>query len=218
MRSFLFVAARVFFWILVLILVMFIWRATTGSTPPDIFGLIIPITLITVIVKAASHVHRVGLLAERVDSSTLANRHRRRIEIPYPSAEAFDIVEASIRELPNLEMVDTARDSLQVRARALRRHKDAYFAKTGQTAVPSRAARNLVVATVTPAGATSSVSLVCEPEMAAWRDKLQVDQGTNLDNAEAITRAISRRIAEHRKGEESLVRESKTEKELTSPT
>jgi signal transduction histidine kinase len=215
MRSFLFVMRVVFAWVLVLVLVMFLWRAFTGRNPGEIFGLIIPITLIVAIVRSASHVHRVGLIAERVDSSTLANRHRRRIEIPYPAAEAFDIVEAAIRELPNVEMIDTARDSLQVRARVLLRHRDAYFAKPG-SAAPTRSRRNLVIATVTPGGATSSLTLVCEPEMSAWRDWIQVDQGTNLENCEAITRAISRRIAERRKGEETLVRESKTEKELTA--
>ena len=215
MRSFLFVTRVVFAWMLVLVFVMFLWRAFTGRNPGEIFGLIIPITLLVAMVKAVSHVHRVGLLAERVDSSTLANRHRRRIEIPYPAAEAFHIVEGAVRELPNVEMAEAARDSLQVRARVLRRHRDAYFARAGSGA-PKRSCRNLVVATVMPGGATSSLALVCEPEISAWRDWLQVDQGTNLDNCEAITRAISRRIAERRKGEETLVRESKTEKELTS--
>jgi signal transduction histidine kinase len=215
MRSFLFVTRVVFVWVLVLVFVMFLWRAFTGRNPGEIFGLIIPITLLVAMVKAVSHVHRVGIIAERVDGSTLANRHRRRIEIPYPAAEAFDIVEKAIRELPNVGMVEAARDSLQVRARVLRRHRDAYFAKAGSAAA-MRSCRNLVVATVAPGDATSSLTLVCEPEMSAWRDWLQVDQGTNLDNCEAITRAISRRIAERRKGEETLVRESNTEKELTS--
>ncbi len=41
-----------------------------------------------------------------------------------------------------------------------------------------------------------------------------VDDGTNLENAEAITRAISRRIAERRRNEQATVKETVTEKEL----
>jgi signal transduction histidine kinase len=213
MRSFLFVARVVFAWVLALIVLMFIWRALTGRNPPEIFGLIIIVTLLVAIVKSVSHAHRVGLIAERVDGSTLANRHRRRIEIPFRPDEAFDIVEAAVRELPNVELVDTARDSLQVRARVLVRHRDA--AKPRQLAAASSGPRNLVVATVAPGGATGSLTLLCEPEFRPWRDWLFVDHGTNLENAEAITRAITRRIAERRKGEEATVRETVTEKELT---
>jgi hypothetical protein len=208
MRSLLFVARIVFAWMLVLVGVMFFWRAFTGRDPPEIFGLVIIVTLLVAIVKAVTHAHRVGLIAGRVDGTSLANRHRRRIEIPFPSDEAFAIVEAAIRELPSVEMVDAARDSLQVHARVLVRHRDA--AKP-----PSGSRRNLVLATVARGGETSSLTLVCEPEMRAWRDWLQVDHGTNLENADAITRAITRRIAERRKGEVATVRETATEKELT---
>lgn len=212
MRSFVFVARVVFAWVLALIVLMFLWRALTGRNPPEIFGLIIIVTLLVAIVKAVSHAHRVGLVADRVDGSALANRHRRRIEIPFPPGEAFDIAEAAVRELPNVELVDTARDSLQVRARVLVRHRDA--AKPRQLAAASSGPRNLVVATVAPGGATGSLTLLCEPEFRPWRDWLFVDHGTNLENAEAITRAITRRIAERRKGEVATVRETVTEKEL----
>jgi MFS superfamily sulfate permease-like transporter len=87
MRSFLFVARIIFAWVLVLVVVMFFWRALTGRDPPDIFGLVIIVTMLVVIVKAVSHVRRVGNIAERVDSSTLANRHHRRIEIPFTGGE-----------------------------------------------------------------------------------------------------------------------------------
>jgi hypothetical protein len=213
MRSVLFVARVVFAWILALIVLMFFWRAFTGRNPPDFFGLIVMVTLLVAIVKAVSHAHRVGLVADRVDGSALANRHRRRIEIPFPPGEAFDIAEAAVRELPNVELVDTARDSLQVRARVLVRHRDA--AKPRQPGTASSGPRNLVVATVAPGGATGSLTLLCEPEYRPWRDWLFVDHGTNLENAEAITRAITRRIAERRKGEEASVRETASEKEFT---
>ena len=60
------------------------------------------------------------------------------------------------------------------------------------------------------------MNLVCEPESGAWRDWLSVDNGTNLDdNAEAIGRAISRRVAEARRTEQAIVgKATATEKEL----
>jgi signal transduction histidine kinase len=213
MRSFLFVTRLLFTWVLVLVLVMFFWRALTGRNPPDVFGLVIIVTFLVVIVKGISHAHRVGILADRVDGSALANRHRRRIEIPFPAAEAFDIVQASVRELPNVEMFDTDPHSLQVRARMLVRHRDVARVERG-TAAPSGSRRNLVLATLVRGVETSTLNLLCEPEMSAWRDWLFVDHGTNLENAEAITRAITRRIAERRKGEVATVRETATEKEL----
>src|SRR3546814_14791192 len=61
--------------------------------------------------------------------------------------------------------------------------------------------RDIVVATVVPGGDTSSITLACEPETASWTDWLRVDHGANLETIEAITRAITRRVAEHRRGE-----------------
>jgi LytS/YehU family sensor histidine kinase len=59
------------------------------------------------------------------------------------------------------------------------------------------------------------VALVCEPESGAWSDWFKVDDGTNLENAEAITRAISRRVAEYRRNEQAAAQQTVTEKELT---
>jgi len=79
----------------------------------------------------------------------------------------------------------------------------------------SGARRNLVFATITPGDDTSSLLLVCEPEGGAWVDWFAVDDGTNLENTEAITRALMHRIAERRKGEKAEARDTATEKELT---
>jgi signal transduction histidine kinase len=215
MRSFLFVARLVVAWVLVLVFIMFVWHGITDRDPPDVFGLVIFLTLGTVIVRAIQHIRRVGDIVERVDSSSLANRHTRRIEVPFPAAEAFEIVHAAVREQPNVEMIDASQDSLQVRARMLARPRDTYHAKPSPGAsASSRTRRNLVLATILRGEGTSSLTILCEPDMRAWRDWLSTDYGTNLENAEAITRAITRRIAERRKGEEVNVRETATEKEL----
>jgi LytS/YehU family sensor histidine kinase len=77
------------------------------------------------------------------------------------------------------------------------------------------ARRNLIVATITPGETVSSLTLICEPEGGAWVDWFMVDDGTNLENAEAITRALSRRISELRRQEQVESQQTVTEKELT---
>jgi hypothetical protein len=53
-----------------------------------------------VVITAFSHLRRVRLITGLVDASTLSNRQRRQIEIPFEAGVAFDMVEAAIRELP----------------------------------------------------------------------------------------------------------------------
>ncbi len=173
-------------------------------------------TLGLVIAGAFSHLHRVRMIAGRIDNETLDNRQKRLIEIPLEAGEAFDLVDAAIRELPGAGDVRSARDSLQVKAKVTRPHLYGepplrrwnpllWFA-------PSH---NLLQATVTPAGDSGRVTLICEPESPAWSDWFLVDDGTNFENAEAIARAITRRIGERRRGEQASAAQTATEKELT---
>ena len=173
-------------------------------------------TLGLVIAGAFSHLHRVRMLAGRIDNETLDNRQKRLIEIPLEAGEAFDLVDAAIRELPGVDDVRSARDSLQVKAKLARPHLYGepplrrwnpllWFA-------PSH---NLLQATVTPAGDSGRVTLICEPESPAWSDWFLVDDGINFENAEAIARAITRRIGERRRGEQASAVQTATEKELT---
>jgi signal transduction histidine kinase len=160
---------------------------------------------LVVLSVAVSHVHRVRLVAGGVDRARLAARQRRQIEIPFEAGEAFDLVDAAIRELPGAQVIDSARDSLQARAKVKR--IDPY----GGTA---RSARNQVLLMVVPNADAGTAMLVCEPERPAWTDWFLVDHGTNLENAEAIVRAIVRRVAERRRGEQATVRDTVAEKEL----
>ncbi|MEO6170508.1 MAG: histidine kinase, partial [Lysobacter sp.] len=75
--------------------------------------------------------------------------------------------------------------------------------------------RNQILATVTPGVDTGSVTLICEPETLAWSDWFLFDDATNFENAEAITRAITRRVAERRRHEQADTAQTATEKELT---
>ncbi len=168
-----------------------------------------------VIVTAFSHLGRVRLITGEVNASARANRHRRQIEIPLEAGEAFDLVEAAIRELPGVEDIESARDSLQVRAKVKRSNPYAGSAPPGRLAQYVGTRRNQILMTVTPNGDAGSVTLVCEPERAAWTDAFLVDFGTNLENAEALTRSVSRRVAEMRRREQASAMQTSTEKELT---
>lgn len=167
-----------------------------------------------VLTSAISHVRRVRLIAGS-ERESLGNRQRRQIEIPFEAGEAFDLLDAAIRELPRTQQVESARDSLQVRAKVLRPaiygnqpfgrlHPMYWFGST----------RNQILATVTPTNGAGSVTLICEPEAGAWSDLFRVDDGTNLENANAIARAIARRVAERRRNERAMAAQTSTEKEL----
>jgi hypothetical protein len=216
MKTLFFVLRHGFRWFIVLFGAVLLWEEIVRVGPEWLFALIVIVPTGFALLNALSHVQRVRLITGRTDAESLANRHRRQIEVPLAADGAFDIVDAAIRELPHVESVESARDSLQVRARVMR--MDPYMGGKNGPRKPGDARgarRNQVLATVTPGDGTASVTLVCGPEGGAWVDWFIVDDGTNLENAEAITRALTRRIGERRKGEEALVRETATEKELT---
>ena len=182
-------------------------------------GIIVALGFLTgafVIVTAFSHLRRVRLITGQVNASALSNRQRRQIEIPFEAGEAFDLVDAAIRELPGVETVDSARGALQVRAKVAR--FDVYAGSDGpnwKLLDYFRTRCNQILMTVTPNGDAGSVTLICEPERAAWTDWFIVDFGTNLENAEGISRSVTRRVAEVRRREQLSVKETATEKELT---
>ncbi len=215
--SFFFVFRIAAAWTFAYLVFLFVWNGVLNGNGPDgLFFLLFLVTLGFVIASAVSHIRRIRLIAGHIDPGTLANRQRRQVEIPLEAGVAFDLVDAAIRELPRSEDIESARDSLQVRAKVTRLNP--YSNK-----VPGRfnplywihIKRNQILATVAPGDGISSLTLVCEPESGAWSDWFKVDDGTNLENAEAITRAITRRIAEHRRNEQAAAKQTVTEKELT---
>jgi signal transduction histidine kinase len=163
------------------------------------------------IAHAFWHVRRVQLITGKVDTDSLSNRQRRHIEIPFDTNEAFDLVDAAIRELPGSTVTQSARDSLQIRASVARSDREAAVAKKyTDLSTPS----NRILATIAPGNGSCSLTLVCEPEGGAWSDWFHFDDGSNLENAEAITRAIARRVAERRRSEQASAAQTGTEKEL----
>ena len=167
-------------------------------------------------IGAFSHIRRIKLLSMEVNTSTLSNRQRRQIEIPLDANAAFALIEAAIKELPGVERTESAADSLQLRAKIKRinpYHSD--FLSESKWFSWLESGNNQVLATVSPGIDVCSVTLICEPDRAAWTDWFLVDNGTNLENAEALGRAISRRIGENRKQEKATTQQTITEKELT---
>jgi Histidine kinase len=213
MRAAFFVARIALAWLLGILLGVILWASLIGKGPVWVFLVGALATLGYVIGMAFSHVHRVRLISNNIDAGALANRHRRQIEIPFPAGEAFAIVDAAIRELPNVESVESTPGSLRVFARV--KGKNPYGSAKEAAKDGSREHRNKVLGIVTPGERSASLLLVCEPVGAAWIDWFYVDQGTNLENMEGIARSITRKISERRKGEETSARETATEKELT---
>ncbi len=209
MKGFLFVARRLLNWFLLLFVVLFVWSGMMGARP-GVWAVVAFFLLLGVAIRSVSHVHRVGLIAPKLDAEALGLRHRRTIEMPFPADEAFAMVEAAICELPGVEVTECARDSLQLLAQAPRRHP--YIG--GNPAAASRRRRNLIRATITPGERTASVALLCEPAGGVWSEWLRVDFGTNYENAEAIVRALARRVSERRKAEEARGHATAVEKEL----
>ena len=105
-------------WLLAIFLVAGIWAQLPLlgrlEWPIAIAGMA---TMALVVAGALSHLGRVRLIAGTIDKDALDNRQRRQVEIPFEAGEAFDLVDAAIRELPRVQQVESARDSLQVRAK-----------------------------------------------------------------------------------------------------
>ncbi len=214
-RSLFFLLRLLVAWAIAIFLPLAILTEITHMGPHPIVMFPAMALMVLVAVAGFSHIRRVRLISGSINASTLSNRQRRQIEIPFEAGEAFDMLAAAIKELPGVEEVQTARDSLQVRARLER--IDPYGGQPRFS--PNRwlrVVRNQILATVTPNADTGSVLLICEPEAGAWSDLFRVDDGTNLENAEAIARAITRRVAARRRGEQAEVVQTVTEKELTA--
>src|SRR5437868_4656004 len=201
-RSFFFVMSLVVAWALLMFVPLVTFTGATNTEPPYLIVIPFMVILVLVLVSGFSHVRRVRLIAGEVNGRTLSNRQRRQIEIPFEAGEAFDLLASAISELPGVSEVRAARDSLQVRARLDR--IDPYGEPPRFSPnIWLRATHNQILATVMPNAGTGSVTLICEPEAGAWSDLFRVDDGTNLENAEAVARAITRRVAERRRGEQA---------------
>ncbi|MDQ1094835.1 signal transduction histidine kinase [Xanthomonas sacchari] len=206
-------------WAAAVVVSAFVWAGLfygMESGPGWFFGLLAMLLMLSALIAGITHLRKVWLIAGRLDWGTLASRQRRQIEIPLDTREAFALLDAAVRELPRVEEVESTLDSLQVRAKV--RRIDPYNGRP-----PSRwnlaarfaVKRNQVLATVTPGTGTSSLTLLLEPDASAWIDLFAVDEGSNYENAEALGRALARRVAELRRDEQAAAAQAATEQELT---
>jgi signal transduction histidine kinase len=181
----------------------------------NVVALVGLITVIFVIIRAHSHLARVRLIGGKLSASTLAGRQRRQIEIPLEADEAFEVLDAVIRDLPGVSEIDRARPRLEVRAAVS--YPDPYGITVLGHYNPMSwivSQKNRVMATVTRGDGSCSLTVICEPMSAPWSGWLQVDDGANLQNMETITRAITLAISQRRRGEQAAVVQTVTEKEL----
>lgn len=206
-------------WAVALLVAGMVWSGIFSGMndgPGWIFGLLAMFLMISALGSAITHVRRVWLVAGRLDGSTLAGRQRRQVELPMDAGQAYAVVEAAVAELPRVEDVESSAGSLQVRA-YVRRVDPWNGRQPSRWNLPARLAikRNSVQATVTPGQGTSTVTLLFEPDAGWWADLLALDEGSNYENAEAVTRAISRRVADQRRDEQAAAEQTQVEKELS---
>ena len=182
----------------------------------DFVALVFWLSLVLLMIAAASHLQRVERLVGTVDAEKLKNRHTRQIEIPFETAIALPMIEDSLRVLPISENITISNEGMRFRVRVkpvdLDNNPPSLWKKMTNGLGIDRT--NHVIAEAEVTDGSVSVKLVCEPEGAAWLDYLFPDEGTNLQNAESVTRAISQRIAAYRRGEQAVNTETVVEKEL----
>jgi signal transduction histidine kinase len=158
------------------------------------------------------HVRRIRLLHPGSGPLPLAIRQQRTIDLPVGAEMAFGMLEAAVRELPRARVTESARDSLQLFATVPRRIRD-----QGEHHIPNprhRLAQDHVSAQVVGDDEASSIRLLCEPATDPWMDLLFVDDGANIENADAIARALNRRVRESRRQEREEMREVRATREL----
>lgn len=203
-------------WLAVFIIVQVFISALGLDRIEDLFSLLLMAALVLLLIAAASHMQRVERIAGTIDAEKLRSRHKCQIEIPFDVSVALPLIEASLQELPISENIKTTRDGMRLRARVkpvdLENDQPSLWKKVYTYLGVER--NNQVIADVTATDSAISVQLICEPEGVAWLDYLFPDEGINLQNAETVSRAISRRVAELRRGEQAVNTETVVEKEL----
>lgn len=216
-RSFSFVFRIAAAWAVSVLAVLFVLAIVIDrneAMPPFmLLGLAI---VVFATVGAISYTSRVRFMDEHAGNDALTNRQRRRIEVPFEAEETLDLVDAVIRELPGAEEIQSQPSGLRIRARVRRPETYGHgrLARLNPVKWFSRMP-NQVLATVTPGDDASTVTLVCEPEANTWTDWFLIDGGTNLENANAITQALTHRVAARCRDEHRAAERTATEKELS---
>ena len=217
MKTYIFFYGRIIFtWLAVFVVVQVFVSALGLDRIQDVFSFLLLVALFLLLIAAASHVQRVERIAGSIDAEKLRSRHGRQIEIPFESSVALPIIEASLRELPIKEAIHITRDGTRFRVRVKPidiEHDAPSIWKKVYTSIGIDRPNHVIAATTVGDGVVS-VALTCEPEGVTILDYLFPDEGTNLQNAETVTRAITRRVVALRRGEQAVNTETVVEKEL----
>lgn len=203
-------------WIAVFIVVHVLANALGLDRLEDVLSFLMWVALVLLLIAGASHLQRVERLTGSIDAEKLKNRHTRQIEIPFEAAIALPMIEDSLKELPISEKVVVSNEGMRFRVRVkpvdLDNNPPSLWKKMTSSLGIDRS--NHAIAEAEVSDSAVSVKLVCEPEGVSWLDSLFPDEGTNLQNIEAVTRAITRRTAAFRRGEQASNTETVVEKEL----
>lgn len=202
-------------WFAVFVICMAFTGAIGLDRVQDFVQFTLWLALVLLLIAGASHLQRVERLVGEIDAEKLKNRHTRQIEIPFESAIAVPMLEESLKVLPISANISTSNGGLRFRARVKPVDLDNNPPSLWKTSMAGLGIdrSNQVSADVEPGDGTTRVKLVCEPEGVAVLDYLFPDEGTNLQNIDAVSRAISQRIAAYRRGEQVVNTETATEKE-----
>jgi len=204
-----------FAWAVAIFVAGLVWSAIFNGVG-GIFWLLTLGLVAMATLGAITHLRRVRLIAGRIDAATISAHQQRRIELPLDVDAAFALVAAAVRELPRAEDIEESRGSLQVRAR-VRRSDPFGGTQPSRWNLLARFAitHDRVLATVQPGDGISSATLLCEPDAPHWVDLFALDEGSNFENAEALQRSVSRRVAEQRRDEQAAAERSATDNALT---
>ena len=120
--SYFFLGKLLFAWVAAGIIFLIFWSNLFRQGQGTIF-IVWLIVVLFELLDAVSHIRRVKLIVgdDNLNADVLANRQRRQIELPMAADAAFQLLDAAIRELPRVEQMFSAPDSLQVRAKEIGR-------------------------------------------------------------------------------------------------
>ena len=106
MKSTFFILRHTAAWGAILLFAVVVWNIFSNRNVPSVLVAVGLGFMVYAFISAFSHVRRVSLITNSLDATKLAPRHRRQIEMPVPAAEAFDLVDSAIREMPDVILMD----------------------------------------------------------------------------------------------------------------
>jgi len=111
-------------WLLMFIATSVFFNMTGLDGLMDIVVFLFWVSLILLLLAAASHLHHVQLIDGAADIAKLKNRHRRQIEIPFEEEIALPMLEACLRELPGIDNLKISQNGKRLQGRVIASDRD----------------------------------------------------------------------------------------------